>query len=178
MKRSVLTLALVASVLFVASCGSPTRGGAVASNTNSPGVPASGGTGASDADTPGVPASGGTVASNSDTPIVRASGLVQKCLGITWGAPKIIKPGTSEYCNQLPGADLYNQAGKLFQSGDHAGAAKLATQAAEAGNTLAQLRLALMYDQGDGVPQSATAAMPWYQRAAAVGGRNRKCSWA
>jgi len=112
---------------------------------------------------------GGTVESNTNTPVVRASGLLQKCLGITWGAPKMIKPGTSEYCDQLPGAALYNQAGQHFQSGDHAGAAKIVTQAAQAGNALAQLRLALMYDQGDGVPRSATAAMPWYEKAAAQG---------
>lgn len=137
-KRSVLTLGLVVSVLFVASCGSATRGG--------------------------------TVTSNADTPVVRASGLLQKCLGITWGSPKMLRgPETEQYCDQLPGAALYNQAGRLFQSGDHAGAAKIATQAAEAGNAMAQLRLALMYDQGDGVPRSATAAMPWYQRAAALG---------
>jgi len=137
-KRSVLTLALAVSVLFVASCGSATPGG--------------------------------TVASNANAPVVRASGLLQKCLGITWGAPKmLLGPKTQEYCAQLPGADLYNRAGQHFQSGDHVGAAKIATQAAEAGNAMAQLRLALMYDQGDGVPRSATAAMPWYQRAAALG---------
>jgi TPR repeat protein len=138
MKRSVLPLTLVVSVLFVASCGSSTPGR--------------------------------TVASNANTPVVRTSGLLQKCLGITWGAPKMLRgPNTEEYCAQLPGADLYNQAGRRFQSGDHVGAAKIATQAAEAGNALAQLRLALMYDQGDGVTRSAMAAMPWYQRAAAQG---------
>jgi uncharacterized protein len=138
MKRPVLMFALVASVPFVASCGSTTPGG--------------------------------TVASNANTPVVRASGLLQKCLGITWGDPKMLHgPDTQKYCEQLPGADLFNQAGQHFQSGDHVGAAKIVTQAAEAGNALAQLRLALMYDQGDGVPRSATAAMPWYQRAAALG---------
>jgi uncharacterized protein len=102
--------------------------------------------------------------------VVRASGLLQKCLGITWGAPKMMRgPGTQQYCKQLPGADIYDKAGALFQAGDHAGAAKVVTGAAEAGNAMAQLRLALMYDQGDGVPRSATAAMPWYQRAAALG---------
>jgi TPR repeat protein len=34
---------------------------------------------------------------------------------------------------------------------------------------MAQLRLALMYDQGDGVPRSAKAAFAWYARAAAQG---------
>jgi hypothetical protein len=95
---------------------------------------------------------------------------LQKCLGITWGAPKMLRgPETQQYCAQLPGADLYNQAGQRFQSGDHVGAAKIVTQAAEAGNAVAQLRLALMYDQGDGVPRSGTTAMSWYRRAAALG---------
>ena len=42
-------------------------------------------------------------------------------------------------------------------------------RAAQAGNAVAQLRLALLYDQGDGVPQSAKAAFEWYSRAAAQG---------
>lgn len=140
MKRSVLTLALVASVLFVTSCGSATRGG--------------------------------TAASNADTPVVRASGLLQKCLGITPGSDTMTMmhgPESQRACDQLPGADLYNQAGQSFQAGDHAAAAKIVTKAAEAGNAIAQLRLALMYDQGDGVPRSPTTAMQWYQRAGVQG---------
>ena len=46
---------------------------------------------------------------------------------------------------------------------------KLCLRAAQAGNAIAQLRLALLYDQGDGVPQSAKAAFEWYSRAAAQG---------
>ena len=78
-------------------------------------------------------------------------------------------PSTAPYCKQLPGADLFDQAGASFQAGDHAGAARIASKAAEAGNAEAQLRLALMYDQGDGVPQSSKAAFAWYSRAAAQG---------
>ena len=99
-------------------------------------------------------------------------GLLQKCLGITPGSDTMTMMHGAESqqaCNQLPGADLYNQAGQSFQAGDHATAAKIVTKAAEAGNAVAQLRLALMYDQGDGVPHSATAAMPWYQRAGGPG---------
>jgi uncharacterized protein len=99
-----------------------------------------------------------------------ASGLLQKCLGITPGAAKMMKgPATQQYCQQLPGADLFNQAGQLFQAGDHAGAAQVVTKAANAGNALAQLRLALMYDQGDGVPRSAATGDKWYVQAAAQG---------
>ena len=59
-------------------------------------------------------------------------------------------PATEQYCKQLPGADLYNQAGARFKAGDHAGAAKILTSAAQAGNAPAQLRLAMMYEKGDG----------------------------
>ena len=99
-----------------------------------------------------------------------ASGLLQKCLGITPGAARMMKgPATQQFCQQLPGADLFNQAGQLFQAGDHAGAAQVVTKAANAGNAVAQLRLALMYDQGDGVRKSAGTAYNWYAQAAAQG---------
>jgi len=99
-----------------------------------------------------------------------ASGLLQKCLGITPGAEKMMRsPATQPYCKQLPGAALFDQAGARFQAGDHAGAARIVTQAAQAGNAVAQLRLALLYDQGDGVSRSAKSAFEWYSRAAAQG---------
>ena len=101
---------------------------------------------------------------------VMASGLLQKCLGILPSANKMMKnPATQQYCEQLPGAQLYDEAGQRFQRGDHAGAAQIATKAAEAGNAVAQLRLALMYDQGDGVARSAKTAFGWYAHAAAQG---------
>lgn len=101
---------------------------------------------------------------------VMASGLLQKCLGITRGADRMMKgPGTQQYCEQLPGASLFNEAGDRFRAGDHAGAAQIVKKAADAGNAVAQLRLALMYDQGDGVPRSAKTAFAWYARAAAQG---------
>jgi uncharacterized protein len=104
------------------------------------------------------------------TEAVMASGLLQKCLGITPGADRLMKgPGTRQYCEQLPGASLFDQAGERFQAGDHAGAAEIVRKAADAGNAVAQLRLALMYDQGDGVPRSSKAAFAWYGRAAAQG---------
>lgn len=102
--------------------------------------------------------------------IVMASGPLQKCLGITPGADKMERsPANQSYCQQLSGASLYAQAGARFQAGDHTGAAQIVTKAAEAGNAVAQLRLALMYDQGDGVPRSAKSAFGWYSRAAAQG---------
>jgi TPR repeat protein len=99
-----------------------------------------------------------------------ASGNLQKCLGITSGSERMMKnPAAQPYCKQLPGADLYDQAGARFQAGDHAGAARIVTQAAEAGNAVAMLRIALMYDQGDGVRKSSKTAFEWYNRAAALG---------
>jgi hypothetical protein len=114
-----------------------------------------------------LPASLATAASPEP---VRASGLLQKCLGITPGADRMAKgPETRQFCEQLPGAALFDQAGARFQAGDHAGAAQIVSKAAEAGNAVAQLRLALMYDQGDGVPQSSKSAYAWYGQAAAQG---------
>jgi hypothetical protein len=106
----------------------------------------------------------------SAAPVVMASGLFQKCLGIMPGSDRMTPgPATQAYCNQLPGAALYNQAGARYEAGDKAGAVPLVTKAAEAGNAMAQLRLALMYSQGDGVPRSFKSALAWYDRAAAQG---------
>ena len=68
---------------------------------------------------------------------------------------------------QLPAADVYNQAGERFQAGDHAGAAQIVKKAAEAGNAVAQLRLAMMYRPGrwrparlEGGATTGTRALP------------------
>jgi len=114
----------------------------------------------------------GTTTNAADGPIsvAQAGGTLQRCLGSKWGAERMDHgPGTQPSCKELPGADLYDKAGVRYQSGDHAGAARLAEQAAEAGNALAQLRLAMMYDKGDGVPRSGRAALNWYTRAAKQG---------
>ena len=102
--------------------------------------------------------------------VVMASGALQKCLGITPGTDRMAQgPATQPFCQQLPGASLFDQAGARFKAGDHAGAAQIVTRAAEAGNAVAQMRLAVMYDQGDGVKHSSKAAFAWYSRAAAQG---------
>ena len=103
--------------------------------------------------------------------VVLASGVLQRCLGITPGQAAFVgdTAATAGFCQQLPGAALYSLAGQRYQAGDHGGAATLATKAAVAGNPLAQLRLAIMYEAGDGVPRSKNAAFQWYARAASVG---------
>ena len=99
--------------------------------------------------------------------------LLQRCIGVVPGqeprGPVGPSPATMSYCRQLPAWSLYEQAGQRFQAGDHAGAARLALQAAEAGNPLAQLRLAMMYPKGDGVPVDAGAAFHWMTAAASQG---------
>ena len=70
-------------------------------------------------------------------------------------------PATELFCKQLPGAAFYDQAGALFKDGDHARATQIVAKAAEAGNAVAMLRLALLYDQGDGVKQSSKTAFAW-----------------
>ena len=117
-----------------------------------------------------VPLTNASTAAAAPAHPVMASGLLQKCLGISPGADHMARgPETRQFCEQLPVADLFDQAGERFQAGDHAGAAQILLKAAEAGNAVAQLRLALMYDQGDGVRQSSKSAYEWYERAAAQG---------
>ncbi len=102
-----------------------------------------------------------------------AQTTLQRCLGIVAGQPAPAKmgpsPATIPFCQQLPAWDLYEQAGKRFQAGDHAAAAKLAQTAAQAGNPLAALRLAMLYEAADGVPRDQKAAFEWYSRAAQAG---------
>jgi TPR repeat protein len=99
-----------------------------------------------------------------------AQTLLQRCLGIVPGREPAHKigpsPATMSYCQQIPGWSLYEQAGQRFQSGDHAGAARLALQAAEAGNPVAQYRLAGLYGHGDGMPRNSAAALRWLKAAA------------
>jgi Sel1 repeat len=94
------------------------------------------------------------------------------CIGTAPGqTPQKIgpSPATMSYCRQLPGWDLYEQADQRFQAGDHAGAAKLALESAKTGNPLAQVRLAMLYEAGDGVPRDKKESSAWYLRAAQAG---------
>lgn len=58
---------------------------------------------------------------------------------------------------------------EAFRSGDFATAIVEFTPLAEAGNTEAQYRLGLMYDNGDGTPQNFEEAAKWYTPAAEAG---------
>ncbi len=119
---------------------------------------------------PGSP-SAPAVAVGGPVPVVRASGALQQCLGIVPGRPLVVGSTAAKAaaCGQLPAADLYEQAGVRFKSGDHAGAARILLGAAQAGNAQAQFRLAVMYAQGDGVARDFKTATAWYARAAAQG---------
>lgn len=100
-----------------------------------------------------------------------AQTLLQRCLGVVPGRepshPLGPSPATMSYCRQLPGWSLYDQAGQKFTAGDRAGAARLALEAAEAGNAIAQQRLATMYAKGEGVPANPHTAFHWMSAAAA-----------
>jgi uncharacterized protein len=102
-----------------------------------------------------------------------AQSTLQKCLGIVPGQEPagILQPSaaTMSYCHQLPGWNLYDQAGERFQAGDHQGAAQILEQSAKAGNPIAQLRLAMLYEAGDGVPRDLGKAFSWYRAAAQNG---------
>jgi uncharacterized protein len=107
----------------------------------------------------------------ASTNIGMASGALQKCLGILPNSGKMTpgNPASDPNCLQLPAANIYNQAGAKFMAGDHAGAAQLLMAAAKAGNPLAQLRLAIMYEHADGVPRDIKSAFMFYSQAAAQG---------
>jgi len=116
----------------------------------------------------------------ADSKVISAQTLLQRCLGVSPGREPVRpvgpSPATMSYCQQLPGWSLYEQAGQRFQAGDHGGAARLAMQAAQAGNPVAQSRLATLFAKGDGVPVNAAAALHWMKVAASEGGRSPKTS--
>ena len=68
-------------------------------------------------------------------------------------------------------ADSYADALAAAEVGNYAHAVELMTPLAEQGNAQAQFNLALMYHGGLGVNRSETAAVEWYQRAAAAGSK-------
>jgi Sel1 repeat len=104
---------------------------------------------------------------------VHPNSTLQHCIGTAPGQPRPAKigpsPATMSYCQQIPGWNLYEQAGQRFQAGDHAGAARLVTQSAQAGNPIAQLRLAMLLEKGDGLPRDIRQAFAWYMKAAQAG---------
>lgn len=68
--------------------------------------------------------------------------------------------------SQAWGDDL-EDAGKLYLTGRYGEAALLSLNAAGQGDTLAQARLGLMYEKGQGVPQDYVLAHMWSNLAAA-----------
>jgi TPR repeat protein len=102
-----------------------------------------------------------------------AQTTLQRCIGVVPGQePKRNlgeSPATVAWCQQLPGWSQYDQARQRFEAGDHAGAVRLLEHSAQAGNPLAQFRLAMAYRQGDGVPMNGPAEIRWLQAAAAQG---------
>ena len=104
-----------------------------------------------------TPQSGGRISVSPNSTLLH-------CIGTAPGQPPPQKigpsPATMNYCRQLPGWDLYEEAGQHFKSGDHAGAAKIVISSAKAGNPIAQLRLAMLYEAGDGVPRDKKKRSP------------------
>lgn len=74
-----------------------------------------------------------------------------------------------QFCRQLPAWSAYEQAQQKFMAQDHAGAAQILLGAAQAGNPMAALRLAIMYDNGDGVAVNKREAFRWFLFAAQAG---------
>lgn len=68
-----------------------------------------------------------------------------------------------------PGADLWSQAQARYNSGDHAGGARLTLQAAQAGNPTATYEMGYLYENGDGVQKNMAEAARWYMKGAGMG---------
>ena|GEM_PF-1916381 len=66
-------------------------------------------------------------------------------------------------------AQLYAEALELLEDGADVEAARLLEEAADMGLTIAQFRLATLYETGRGVPQDNAAARDWYAQAAEGG---------
>ena len=70
---------------------------------------------------------------------------------------------------QAPGAAIYQQAVARYRVGDHAGAAVLFRQAADAGNSTATYEMGYLYENGDGVRKDEAQSAQWYTRGARMG---------
>src|SRR5262249_11919780 len=68
-----------------------------------------------------------------------------------------------------PGTDAWNAAVARYQGGDHAGAAKLVLEAAQAGHPTAIYEMGYFYENGDGVPKNLGEALRWYRTGAERG---------
>ncbi len=64
------------------------------------------------------------------------------------------------------GTDAWNQARARYAAGDHAGAAKLTLEAAQAGHPTAIYEMGYLYEKGDGVPKDLNEAARWYRMGA------------
>lgn len=63
----------------------------------------------------------------------------------------------------------WDLARSAHERGDYATEVAVIQPLAEQGSVYAQFNLGVLYDQGQGVPQSDTLAMQWYQKAAEQG---------
>lgn len=77
--------------------------------------------------------------------------------------------GKIAQAQQAPGADLFARATARYNAGDHAGAAVLVRQAAEAGNPTATYEMGYLLQFGDGVPKDLPQSTQWYMRGAQMG---------
>jgi len=66
-------------------------------------------------------------------------------------------------------ASTFDKAQEAYENEDYKKAAALMKPLAESGHMKAQTCLAVMYEDGDGVPQDANKALHWYKKAAIQG---------
>jgi TPR repeat protein len=70
---------------------------------------------------------------------------------------------------QVAWADELKQAQKAYRHGQYAEAAAILQPLAQRGNPIAQFNVAVMYDDGLGLPQNLALALSWYKRAGEAG---------
>ena len=80
-----------------------------------------------------------------------------------------VAAGLLAWSNPLARADSLHDGNAAFDAGRYADAREAWSAAAAAGNAEAEFDLGLLYDVGNGVPESATTAFHWYERAAEAG---------
>lgn len=86
-----------------------------------------------------------------------------------WARVAVIALAITLACTDSTVAGQYEDAQSAYRAGDHATAFGLLKPLAERGHAGAQLDLAVMYANGDGVDRNDVEAFKWFSIAAAAG---------
>ena len=92
---------------------------------------------------------------------------------------KTVKKETNKQNNKLTSQEIekyFNDGVEAYNAGNYSEAVRWYRKAAEQGYALAQYRLALCYDYGEGVTKDYTEAVKWYRKAAEQGNSDAQCN--